>query len=321
MTILSQTHWMAHTAPILPVQTLDVFMAECPPIMDGITDTCYGETQRTDWIYPDNSFTIWTGPEDFSAAFQLCWDPDYLYMHIQLTDEYAYTYWWDSVVYPHLTDGFDIFLQLDTCTVPGSYGTNTVNLRVCRGLDSVQLSGHAGRSDFGYFTDNMADTGWVAEIAVPWTAVYSEGDIPENIMEYADSKVIGFDILTRDVDNEGSIWCYKEAWDLDGQDGTETEAENNTRVFGYITLRSDSNFLATHPKLNTRSMLFPNPTSGKAKFPDLNNACLISIFDIQGHKLLDHIYQPGDELDISELKPGFYIAVIEGRESIRFVKQ
>lgn len=323
--LIMMVQFTLYPAPIEPVRTLDVMLAYPAPVIDGIADVCYGDLQDTElsWI---PSLPNACNDDDFTAGFRLCWDPEFLYIFAQFTDDIEHNYSWEYSSGPWDFDNFELYLQLDTFTVYSGYTKNTVWLRFCRGLDSVQEPGRAYRKDYCYYMESLPAEGWIAEIAIPWTAVYSEGDIPENIMDYADTTVIGFDFGGADSDNDdgidsiGNKMC-ETFWDMDGQDGTETLAWNNTSVFGYITLRTNNNDLVADPKYINKEILFPNPASQSLFFPEMNEECSISVYDMQGMKIMDACYFPGRELNISELKPGVYIAVIEGRESIQFVKQ
>ena len=229
--------------PVEPVRTMDVPMADTPPALDGLLEGCYGEMQSTTWIYPEQLST-WDGEADFKADFALSWDQDYLYVYTEVMDDVEHDFEWEYGS-EWMFDNFFLYIQLDTNTVETFYGPNTVSILVNRGLDSVNWSGHAGRKDFGYYMEASTASGWLTEMAVPWTAVYSEGDTPEDIMDYI-GVPIGFDFQGGDSDNaygDETIGSrdFMTSWDLDGQDGTEDLAWNNTSVFGYITLLEGSN--------------------------------------------------------------------------------
>jgi hypothetical protein len=302
---------VANAAPILPVNTMDI--PETSGItLDGAADDSYGPSQPTVWGYPDQQ-PDYGGESDFKADFQVAWDMDNLYVLAIFSDDVEHNYTWD---YSNewMFDNFELFLQLDTNTVTTSYGDNTIQLRVCRGLDSIQSSGRAARSDWGYYMEAQAAGGWISEVAVPWTAVLSDAQTPEDMADYI-GVPIGFDFAGADSDNtDGDETVgnrdYQTFWDNDGQDGTEDLAWNNTATFGYVTLmevQSVEDF--TSNSINA----YPNPATNSITF-DVEGQVSIEIFSITGVRIMT---AETATVDVSDLNSGVYIARI-GDESIRF---
>ena len=314
-------------APIEPVRTLDIPRIAAVTL-DGAADAGYSDVQNTDWGYPDQQ-EGYGGGSDFKADFQIGWDDSYLYILAIFSDDLENDYQW-GYSSPWLFDNFEIFLQLDTNTVTTSYDEHTIQLRICRGLDSVETPGRASRADWGYYMEAQAAGGWIAEIAIPWTAVLAEGEGPELSDDYYNDMAIGFDFAgadSDDLDGDGTgTHDYQVFWDLDGQDGTEDLAWNNTSTFGYVHLMQvcsavRSYFWTSDPPSRAINRPVPNPATNMIGFPDLTRECTVSLYSIQGVRVMQSRLLPGKELDIAALQSGVYLAVVDGSDAVTFIKK
>lgn len=308
-------------APVQPVRT-DVIPAAipAPEVMDGLKDDCYSALQTTDIFNP----TGYDGESDFTASFYYAWDPTYLYILAEITDDVKHEYHW-SVGNPWEFDNIEFFLMLDTNTVTTSYSGTTAQLRVCRGLDSVETAswnndGRCSRADYIYYMETDAPGGWISETAIPWTAVLADGAAPEDINDYVAS-VIGFDFSGADSDNsdgndDQGNRDVQSAWDMDDPDDeadrTEDNAWNNTSVFGFVTLAPyDALDEFTTSKLNA----YPNPATNAVTF-DIEGLNTVEIYNITGQQVMS--VETTGTVDISALESGVYVARI-GNQSAKFV--
>jgi hypothetical protein len=225
-------------APVEPVRTMMVPYASSAPFLDGLMDDCYGELQTTEYGFPDQQ-AGYGGESDFRADFAVCWDENYFCIYTEITDDIDHSYEWDFSE-PWYFDNYNIYFQLDTNTMVTTYDEHTVQLRICRGLDSIEYPGRTERADYIYFMESQSADGWITEIAIPWTAVLGEGEGTELDLDYS-GVAIGYDFDAGDSDNSDGDETqgnrdYQTFWDLDGQDGTEDLAWMNTSLFGYIEL-------------------------------------------------------------------------------------
>jgi len=301
----------ANAAPIEPVRTLEVDEIAAVTL-DGAADAGYSDSQDTDWGYPDQQEN-YGGESDFKADFQIAWDWDNLYILAIMSDDVEHDFDW-TLSSEWMFDNVEFFLQLDTNTVTTSYDDHTIQLRVCRGLDSVQSSGRAARSDWGYYMEAQAAGGWITEVAIPWTAVLAAGEGPELSSDYIGIP-IGFDFAGADSDNSDGDETvgnrdYQTFWDNDGQDGTEDLAWNNTATFGYITLM-EVEAVENHTASNINA--YPNPATNSITF-DVEGQVSIEIFSITGVRVMT---ADTKTVDLTGLNSGVYIARI-GNESVRF---
>lgn len=312
-------------APVEPVNTTCIAYAQTPPDMDGLLDDCYGEMMPTEIFNP----TGWDGAGDFTAYFYLCGDPSYLYVLANITDDINHSYNW-NVGNSWEFDNVELFLQLDTNTVTTSYDGATIQLRICRGLDSVESAGRAARTDYQYYMEAESGQGWIAEVAVPWTAVLPSGAAPEDIMDYINwGGPIGFDFSGADSDNsdgEADIGNrdVQSAWDMDDpadpEDRTEDLAWNNTSVFGYATLFMCGNAFETVNKDQAFSLV-PNPADHFLRMDSPEKMVHVEIYSIRGMKVMESNYHPGAELDISGLKSGLYTVIVDGNPEGKLIKK
>ena len=314
-------------APIEPVRTLDI--PEIGAItLDGAADDGYSDSQDTDWGYPDQQ-EGYGGEIDFKADFQIAWDRSHLYILAVFSDDVEHDYQW-GYSSPWMFDNFEVFLQLDTNTVTTSYDEHTIQLRICRGLDSVETPGRASRADWGYYMEAQAAGGWISEVAIPWTAVLAEGEGPELRGDYFNIP-LGFDFAGADSDNSDGDETmgnrdYQVFWDLDGQDGTEDLAWSNTSTFGYISLMEvcgpwRPDFWESYSSSKLAPRLVPNPAINTIGFPDLTRECTVSLYSIQGVRVVQSRLLPGSEIDVTALQSGVYLAVIDGGKAVTFVKK
>jgi hypothetical protein len=314
---------MAMATPVQPYNTTGVPYAVGGICLDGGADAAYGTEQSTDWMYPDQQ-AAYSGPNDFTAVFHLAYDLEYLYILAIMTDDVKENYDW-SYSEPWMFDNIEVFLQLDTNTSYTAYDSLTVQLRFCRGLDSVQEPGRASRSDFGYYMEDEAPGGWITEVAIPWTCALGYGMAPEDALDYIICSAIGFDLSgadSDDTDGEPTIGNrdYQTAWDLDGQTGMEDQAWQNVRVFGYVSFQGCENDIIYQDRdedIKPGILIVPNPAQNTLFF-NIEGLQKIEIYSITGLRL--KVAETDGPVDISDLKSGLYVARI-GNESVRFVKE
>ncbi|MBN1951365.1 MAG: T9SS type A sorting domain-containing protein [Bacteroidales bacterium] len=310
-------------APVEPVRELFLNYVWAIPVIDGIRDNSYGEVQTTNIFNP----TGYDGEADFSAVFCVVADYEYLYVHAEITDDVNHSYEW-NVGNPWEFDNIELFLQLDTNTMTTGYDSATVQLRICRSLDSVESPGHASRSDYLYYMEADAAGGWITEVAVPWTAVLPESI--ESIYDYKGcSGVLGFDFSAADSDNtdgDASVGNrnVQSAWDdddpADESDRTEDLAWNNTSVFGYLYYNMCGSTTES-PGGKNQVTLFPNPAENTLQLEPEERSCHLLICNMQGMKVMEKEFLQGEELDISGLPAGMYTVLIDGKSSGKFIKR
>lgn len=311
-------------APRPPVRTMEIPKACFPPTLDGIAEFFYSEIQTTSIYNP----TGYDGDEDYSAQFRICWDASYLYILAEITDDIEHCYQ-PGIGNPWEFDNIEVFLQLDTNTVTTSYSATTIQLRFTRGLDSVELAGRAAPSEYGIYTASSPTEGWVAELAIPWTAVLPVGAKPEDMEEYLNT-VIGFDFAGADSDNtdgdpDVGNRDVQSSWDEDEpfepNDHGIDPYWNNTSIFGYITLvASDCSLDLKAPSEEILVKPFPNPATDFIILTNITKVSTLTIYNMTGKVVMVCRYHPDQELDISDLSNGLYTINVNGSQSIKFCK-
>jgi len=292
----------AFSKPVEPLRVLDVTPTASVMVMDGDdAEAGYTAEQNTEVF---NATGLTGGDADFKADIKLTWDLNYLYLWANVADDVEENFDW-TYSSSWMFDNVEVFLQLDTNTVTTAYDTHTVQLRICRGLDSVETAGRAPRADYLYFVDNTAD-GWVTETAIPWTCVLAAADDPALILDYVDME-IGFDFSGADSDDTDADPAVgnrdvQSGWDSDDpatpEDRTEDNAWNNTSVFGRIVLLPVA--------LNTPSLdeisLYPNPTTGVLNL-DVNGQ--VDVYNVAG-SLVKSVESVNYTINVSDLNEGIY---------------
>ncbi len=319
-----------------PVRSLEIPGVPFGAVMtiDGVADEdCYSAEQST------TAFNIYgsTGADaDFTATFRVCCSMERLYICWTILDDYACEIPYTTGPNPWTWDNVEVFLSLDTVGTTVEYDTNTIQLRFNRGiLDSAQMPGRADQSEYAgnVYYENTAN-GWVLEVGIPWTAVLSEGQLPEDFEAYV-STVSGFDVSCADNDTDGpDARDCQTAWDDDDPampDQTEDLAWNNRTMFGVMTLNYHwavsygppySIFIPDSPRY-IEQLVYPNPATDK--FQLINCELLqnnILVYDISGTLVLEvkDVYRE-ESIDISMLENGLYTVIINNRDISRFVKE
>jgi len=305
----------AFSTPVDPVRVADVPHAGTMTMDGDDAEADYTDLMNTTVFNPTGS----TGADaDFQSDIKLSWDADYLYLYAVQNDDVEEDYTW-TLSSPWMFDNVEVFLQLDTNTVTTSYDTHTIQLRICRGLDSVETAGRAARTDYIYFVDNTA-TGWVTETAIPWTAVLATADDPSLILDYVDME-IGFDFSGADSDDTdgdltvGNRDCQT-GWDADEpdtpEDRTEDNAWNNTSVFGRIVLQPVALLTPSLDQIN----LYPNPTTGVLNL-DVNG--MVDVYNVAG-TLVKSVESVNYSINVSDLNEGIYFIRTENGMA-KFIKK
>lgn len=221
-----------------PVRTMSIPPTTDKIVFDGIdNESSYGQAQ-TMTVFNSAGYT---GEEDFSGYFKVCWDTRFLYFFANITDDVNHSLPNYEGASSWMFDNIEIYLDIDTAGTWDYYTDYTVQLRYDRGWNMVLWPGRAKAGDyFCQLIDKADSSGWILETAIPWTCVLPTGSLPEDINEFL-KKPIGFDVAFSDSDGSDPINGMRDvmsAWDSDGPDDnmdmTEDNAWNNRKVFGIV---------------------------------------------------------------------------------------
>jgi len=312
---------ISFAAHVAPIRTL-VIPGATGMVIDGVDDETYWSAeQNTDAFnmtgcasYPD---------VDFTFTYKVCYTASYLYLFGKCLDDIANPTTDNGATNPWTFDNVEPFIDLDT-NGSGSvvaYDSNTIQLRVNRGMDSVQTFGRATRADYILYWEDTSD-GWLFEVAVPWKCVLGAGQLPEDIMPYF-AMANGFDMSGADSDGVGpDLRDCQTGWDNDDPsdpaDRTEDNAWNNRSVFGIVTF-GELPPSGIDQTTTTNATVYPNPTSGEITFDNLQGVTSIEIMNLAGQKILDIDVTNNTTVDMSQLASGIYIARV-GKNFVKVVK-
>ena len=322
---------IAFADPLVPpVRVLEIpYAGQSEITIDGTADAVYSAVQSTDAFNPTGS----TGADaDFTFSFQVAYNPLYLYIYGEILDDFenSLNYTTDSFAFTY--DCVEVFINLDTVgSLTAAYDSNTIQLRISRGIDSIQTPGRATQEEYMHHWENTA-TGWLFETAIPWTCVLGENQSSDDFENYLDF-IHGFDVHGYDSDTlgPGHRDCQT-AWDSDDPDDaadrTEDNAWNNRTVFGVVTLAANYWEWPCWPycpgmeieEITSKEeiSIYPNPVGSTLHF-EAEGLNLIRIYSLTGVKLIEE--ETTGEVDISGLKSGMYLAEINGNRFAKFIKE
>jgi hypothetical protein len=278
--------------------------------IDGAADEAFWSTLQTTDAFNKTGCTDYPSA-DFTFAYKVCYDAEYLYLYGVTTDDIDNSTPDNGATNPWTFDNSEPFFDLDTNNsgVVTAYDSNTIQLRVNRGMDSVQTFGRATRPDYKLYWENTSD-GWVFEVAVPWKAVLAASEETADIMPFfAAGMVSGFDMGGADSDaapGTPDLRDCQTAWDMDDPsddaDRTEDNAWNNRSVFGIVTFAPYS---AVIPTTTTSATVYPNPTSGLVTLTNVSGVTSVEVMNIAGQVVLNNSDFNGT-VDMSQLESGIY---------------
>jgi hypothetical protein len=305
---------------VLPIRTMVIPLANDVVTIDGAADEAFWSASQTTDAF--NKTGCPTYPDaDWTVAFKVCYDAEYLYLWSEIKDDIDNSTPDNGATNPWTFDNVEPFFDLDTNNsgVVTAYDSNTVQLRVNRGMDSVQTFGRATRADYKLYWENTSD-GWLFEVAIPWKAVLAASEETADIMPFF-TAVNGFDIGSGDSDGAAGTPDLRDcqtAWDNDDPsdpaDRTEDNAWNNRSVFGVVTFAPYS---AVIPTTTTSATVYPNPTSGLVTFTNLNGATSVEVMNLAGQVVLNSNLN-NNSIDMSQLSSGIYFAKV-GNDVVKVV--
>jgi hypothetical protein len=292
-----------HTTPVRSIAIPPANTAAV--VIDGVADADYSASQTTTAFNVTGS----TGADaDFTGAFQVCYDMNRLYILWNILDDYACEIPYTTTANSWTWDNVEVFLSMDTVGTTTAYDTNTIQLRFNRGIqDSAQTPGRADQSEYdGFVYSENTATGYIIEVGIPWTAVLSDAQLPEDIELYNGDVVNGFDVSCADNDTDGPDQrdCQT-AWDDDDPampDATEDLAWNNRTMFGVMTL---SGTVAINDNSVESIAVYPNPATDFVTL-DLKSQTTVEIYNAAGS--LVKVVNTNGRIATSDLASGLYFA-------------
>jgi hypothetical protein len=314
-----------------PVREMDVpaVTAANPIVIDGDgSDACYGPEQdmliakRAGAANPNG---LEEGDAvDFNSWFKVCWDLEYLYLYVEVTDDVEESYS-DGKSDSWTWDNFEVFIDLDTNSTTNTYdAASTIQLRYCRSY-GVESPGRATKED--YLVEEVNDASmWAVEIGIPWTSASAAGVVPDMLAQQAEG-ILGFDFAVADADGDGSgssggrnVEGGAQAfWDQDEPIDNADNAYQNRRVFGWITLTGTpgGGVAVKDPTVTNSYTVYPNPSNGVVTFANLKGVQTFDIYNLVGAKVLT-VDVKGNFVRVPNLKSGIYFAKINS-STLKFV--
>jgi len=305
----------------LPVRAIEIPQADASIDVNGSNDgEGYSDLQD---VHVFNHTGLTGGDADYDANFNICWDMDYFYWYVEISDDVAHEAASGDNTWEF--DNIELFIDMDTGWIVSQYNNgatpeegfeNIRQMRINRGALGVSDPGRADAGDWLYAEGTNNAGGWSVELGMPWSAVLTEGDLPEDICTYA----IGLDFSGADSDGTDpgpqGARDVQTCWDTE-KTVTPDNAWYQRSTFGLVILDCESGSI-THITENTVHS-YPNPAFDQINFT-VEGLSTIKIYSLAGRQVMVVEHTDGKGIDISSLQSGIYIAKINGK-SVKLVVQ
>ncbi len=322
-----------------PVNIMKLKNVEGEIVVDGYDDECgWGDAVDLgdSFMKPDN----FGGEKDLGGYFRINSDRSSIYVFAHVLDDTAIV--WDGGDYGWEYDNVEVFFNFDTTGVStsGLYAPDGIQIRFYRGADTIV-------NDLGWGNAEVAkipfpneykivskkvetDEGWNVEAAIPWLYLVPSGVLDFEVNEYTNAaNFIGFDIMFCDTDHpviENGSAEARIVWDMDGGDGTEFNAWQDTRVLGLLDYRNsmESNGNCTVRIENYASSqisIYPSLVKDNLIIENVELGSIMDIYDLNGRHLWSKkICDVQYKIDVSTISSGVYLLKVNG-ETFKFVKE
>jgi len=296
----------------IPVREMEIPAAGTDIDVNGFNDG-EGYSVLQD-VHVFNHTGLTGGDADYDANFNVCWDMDYLYWYVEISDDVAHEAAPDDETWTF--DNIELFIDLDTGWTISQYNNgatpeegfeNIRQVRINRGELGVSDPGLAAAEDWLYIEGTNGASGWSVELGMPWSCTLVEGDLPEDIYTYA----IGLDFSGADSDGSDpgptGARDVQTSWDTE-KAMTPDNAWFHRSCFGLVSLEEQPEAAPT-AVASEGIQAFPNPASVNINFA-VEGLSTIEIYSITGAQIMVVENSNGQNIDISSLSSGLYIAKI-----------
>jgi len=312
----------------LPVRAIEIPQADASIDVNGSNDgEGYSDLQD---VHVFNHTGLTGGDADYDANFNICWDMDYFYWYVEISDDVAHEAASGDNTWEF--DNIELFIDLDTGWSVSQYTgygeepepgyENVCQMRINRGVLGVSDLGRVDAGEWLYAEGTNGASGWSVELGMPWSAVLAEGDLPEYMFC---NKAIGFDFSGADSDgtNPGPEGArdVQTCWDTEKAVSPDN-AWYHRSTFGLVTTEGGCPpYIPRSVNEITKSSIhiYPNPAGNKINF-EIAGLSTIEIYSITGKQVMVVEHTDGKGIDISSLQSGIYIAKINGK-SVKLVVQ
>ena len=195
----------------------DIAKASQPPVIDGQTEELWSCAK--DYQIKNAMYSSLSGAGDCEGHFKAMWDPDNLYLLVEVAD--------DSLINDggdwYKNDGIEIYIDSDN-SKSESYGNNDFQFHLDWDKNRPTMAEMKHNATQGVqYTMITTQTGYRAELKIPWSTLQAKASA---------GMVIGFDVHVNDDDNGGDresklLWY-----------GKEDDAWTNPQAFGNAQLTS-----------------------------------------------------------------------------------
>lgn len=314
-----------------PVKTITINKVNTPPNIDGInTDACWTAIKTAEPISYLSSGSL-TG-NTFGGEFKACWDKDFLYLLLKVTDGDAVKLLNNNFWY---NDGAELYLDPRAKFMEGDRKLDYQHqIRINYGGNGIITGWDETLADQVYGTyAKVADgqawaQGYILELALAWKSMYFWNNVV-NIDSAANlataqirnGKLIGLGIALNDGNATGTARDAILLWTHRGAVGPF----ESSSAFGALLLNdpTDPNFGIEDHTQAVPFNIFPNPVENQI---NLGNYTFtkVSIFDITGNMVYSAEGKQ-TSINVSNYNSGLYLMHAETADhtiySSRFIKK
>jgi hypothetical protein len=292
---------------------LDATFTSCTIVIDGHDhEPCWEETS---WLTIDQ---VWLGEhpsaDDFTGRFKVLWDPDYLYLLAEITDDVLHDEYADPLKNWWKDDCLEVFVDEDNSGGDHKHNYNAFAYHISIYHDVVDLgmdgSPHL-HNDFISSNHTSQGNVYMWELRIPlYTDVFSFDSDANPTRNLIQGDTIGLSVAYCDNDGGLDRESFIGSQEIAGQD--KNTSYKNADDFGAVVLISTE---VKNPELMDHKNQI-RYTQQCIMFDREDPVKQASIYDLKGSLIMKK-QNPGSRLNITGLNTGYYILHLIGeRRSI-----
>lgn len=273
---------------------LDATFAPCTIVIDGYdNEPCWEETS---WLAIDQ---VWLGENpsanDFTGRFKVLWDPDYLYLLAEITDDLLHDEYADPLKNWWKDDCLEVFVDEDNSGGDHKYNYNAFAYHISIYHDIVDL-GSDGDPHLhnDYISSDHTSQGnvYTWEVRIPlYTDVFSFDSDVNPTRNLTQGDTIGLSVAYCDNDGGLDRESFIGSQEIAGQD--KNTSYKNADDFGAVVLNNT--------KVNNQEILYlKNAITFTREYILLNHEDPVKqayIYDLKGTLIMQK-QNPGTRLNI-----------------------
>lgn len=295
-------------------------------VLDGVADEIWNRVPALNCgkIQADWGVTPVANTDNFACSFKLLYDEGNLYIYFNVTDPTLFGLSDYTPEKPETIDNVELFFYpnvTERALVDGtvhdmrSAGLSQIRIALDAAENYVTGGGYAmshkgegaNSIDGLEFGTTRTETGWAAEVVIPWDVIVNEANI-DNARE---GGKLMFDISAANVRTEQGAREIMMAWSMNDFQGWK----DNGRL-GEITLVGMAPSKIDAVELSEVDFTF---NGVELNVLNIENGTNVSILDLSGRVIETYVYN-GRALNLATLNSGMYLVQVENAAAFKIVK-